>query len=322
MHKLELLQHRIDEKLKQLQVSGKPDTLYEPIRYFLAIGGKRIRPILVLLAAQLFDNEDDSVINQALAVELFHNFTLIHDDIMDKAPLRRGVATIHEKWNDSQAILSGDALLIIAYQYLMRTRPKYHGLLIETFSKMAIEVCEGQQLDMDFEKKAQAEINEYINMIRLKTSVLLGCALELGAIVSDASTEDRHHLYQFGVNIGIAFQIQDDILDVYSDASKFGKQVGGDIISNKKTYLYIKARELADERQKNILQNQLLNTNIADKIKTVKDLYDELNVRLHAEKEMEKYYQEAIKNLNAIQVHSDKKEPLHALADYLMNREL
>lgn len=322
MQELELLQQRIEEKLKQIQVSDKPNTLYEPIRYFLAIGGKRIRPILVLLSAKLFENKDDSVIDQALAVELFHNFTLIHDDIMDKAPLRRGVATIHEKWNDSQGILSGDVLLIIAYQYLLRTQPKYYGPLLEAFNKMAIEVCEGQQLDMDFEKRARVEIDEYINMIKLKTSVLLGCALKLGAIVSNASDEDRDHLYQFGVSIGIAFQIQDDILDVYADASKFGKQVGGDIISNKKTYLYIKARELADEHQNNILQNQTLNTNITDKIQTVKDLYDELQVRLHAEKEMEKYYEEAIKHLNAIQVQPEKKKPLLALADYLMNREV
>jgi geranylgeranyl diphosphate synthase, type II len=322
MQELKNLQDQIEQELGQLQASNNPTSLYEPIHYFLSIGGKRIRPILVLMAARMFDNPNHSVMNQALAVELFHNFTLIHDDIMDKAPLRRGLPTVHEKWNDSQGILSGDVLLIVAYQYLMKTDAKYYGALFNAFNKMAIEVCEGQQMDMDFEHRNDVQIDDYIEMIRLKTSVLLGCALELGAIVSDASEHDRKHLYDFGVNIGIAFQIQDDLLDVYADASKFGKQVGGDIISNKKTFLYLKAREHANETQRAVFDAQLLNTDFVEKVAVVRGLYDTLRVRDLAEKTMNHYYDVAMQHLNAVQVAEENKGALSALADYLMSREV
>ena len=322
MQELKILQEHIERELNQLDVSNKPTSLYEPIGYFLSIGGKRIRPILVLMAARLFDNKNPSVINQALAVELFHNFTLIHDDIMDKAPLRRGLATVHEKWNDSQGILSGDVLLIVAYQYLMKTDAKHFGDLFTSFNKMAIEVCEGQQMDMDFEYRNDVQLSEYIEMIRLKTSVLLGCALELGAIVSDAFEHDRTHLYEFGVNIGIAFQIQDDILDVYADASKFGKQVGGDIISNKKTFLYLKAREHANVEQHASFETQLTNSDFEEKVAVVRGLYDAMQVRQMAEETMNHYYDIALQHLNAIEVADKNKAGLLALADYLMNREV
>ncbi len=322
MQQLASLQSNIEEQLQQLHISNHPESLYEPLRYFLNIGGKRIRPILVLMAAKLFGNKNESVMNQALAVELFHNFTLIHDDIMDNAPLRRGVPTVHEKWNLSQGILSGDVLLIVAYQYLMRSNPEHLQDLFMSFNKMAVEVCEGQQMDMDFEKRNDVKLEEYIEMIRLKTSVLLGCALELGAIVSDASPDDRGKLYNFGLNIGIAFQIQDDILDVYADADKFGKQVGGDIISNKKTFLYLKARELADQNQQHIFEAQLHNSDTEEKVRIVRNLYDQLQVRHHAEEVMNHYYSLALENLNAIAVDHDMKLELSELADFLMNREL
>ena len=322
MQQLQALQQRIESELSALKVSNYPPSLYEPISYFLDIGGKRIRPILVLLAADLFNKNIEVAMNQAVAVELFHNFTLIHDDIMDNAPLRRGVPTVHEKWNQSQGVISGDVLFVVAYEYLINANSEHVIPLMRAFNKMAIEVCEGQQFDMDFELRNDVQIAEYLNMIRLKTSVLLGCALELGAIVSDASDEDRSNLYQFGLNIGIAFQIQDDILDVFADANKFGKQVGGDIIANKKTFLYLKARELANQEQLELLKKQLNNTDMNLKVQTVRGLYNELLVREHAELEMNEYYNRAISHLNAIGVHVSQKASLVALADYLMSREV
>ncbi len=321
MEQLKHLQNEVEKALAELKVSSQPQALYEPIRYFLSIGGKRIRPILVLLAARMFNNKREDVLNQALAVELFHNFTLVHDDIMDNAPLRRGITTIHEKWNPSQAILSGDVLMIVAYQYLMRTDAKYMEALMNSFNKMAIEVCEGQQMDMDFENREDVTIPEYIEMIRLKTSVLLGCALEIGAIISDASENDRKNLYDFGVNIGLAFQIQDDILDVYADANKFGKQVGGDIIANKKTYLYLTARNKANSAQKALFEAQMKNSNHAEKVEIIRGLYDTLQVRQSAEAEMRGYYNKAMEHLDGINVSKDNKQALQLLADYLMQRE-
>jgi len=322
MEQLKSLQQKIEVALADLKISNSPKSLYEPISYFLSIGGKRIRPILVLLAARMFNNKREDVLNQALAVELFHNFTLVHDDIMDAAPLRRGIATVHEKWNDSQAILSGDVLLIVAYQYLMRTHTVYFGDLMNAFNQMAIEVCEGQQMDMDFEQRTDVTIPEYIEMIRLKTSVLLGCALEIGAIVSDASPEDKKHIYDFGVNIGLAFQIQDDILDVYGDAEKFGKQVGGDIISNKKTFLYLTARKDANEAQQAIFEAQMNNSNHAEKVEIIRGLYDELNIRQISASAMQGFYYKAMEHLKAISVIQEKKQLLIGLSDYLMQREI
>ena len=322
MEQIKHLQLEIENALGELKISNNPKSLYEPITYFLSIGGKRIRPILVLLAARMFNNKRENVLNQALAVELFHNFTLVHDDIMDRAPLRRGITTVHEKWNESQAILSGDVLLIVAYQYLMRTHTVYFGDLMKVFNQMAIEVCEGQQLDMDFEQRDDVSIPEYIEMIRLKTSVLLGCALEIGAIVSDASVEDKKHIYDFGVNIGLAFQIQDDILDVYADASKFGKQVGGDIIANKKTYLYLTARQQANNAQEAIFEAQMNNNNHAEKVNIIRDLYDELAVRQKAELAMQEFYDKAMEHLAAISVNHNDKQLLIGLSDYLMQREI
>ena len=322
MEQLQKLQQKIELGLSSLVVSDHPATLYEPITYFMRIGGKRIRPILTLLSAELFSNRDETVLNQAMAVELFHNFSLIHDDIMDHAPLRRGVLTVHEKWGLSQGILSGDVLLVVAYQYLVKAQPEYLNRLMDVFNKMAVEVCEGQQLDMDFEKRNDVQIEEYINMIRLKTSVLLGCALQLGAIVSDASENDTKHIYNFGVQIGIAFQIQDDILDVYADSEKFGKRVGGDIQSNKKTYLYLKAREIANPEQLSIFDNQLNNTNASEKVEIIRGLYDALQVRQLAINEMNRYYDLAMMSLRSIQVPQENKASLIAVADYLISREV
>ena len=292
------------------------------LRISCVLVAKRIRPILTLLSAELFGNRDETVLNQAMAVELFHNFSLIHDDIMDHAPLRRGVLTVHEKWGLSQGILSGDVLLVVAYQYLVKAQPEYLNRLMDVFNKMAVEVCEGQQLDMDFEQRNDVQIEEYINMIRLKTSVLLGCALQLGAIVSDASENDTKHIYNFGVQIGIAFQIQDDILDVYADSEKFGKRVGGDIQSNKKTYLYLKAREISNPEQLSIFDNQLNNTNASEKVEIIRGLYDALQIRQLAINEMNRYNDLAMMSLRSIQVPQENKASLIAVSDYLISREV
>ena len=228
----------IETAISNLDLPNSPTNLYDPLRYFMTLGGKRMRPVFTLLAAEMFGKAKEEALPAALAVELFHNFSLIHDDIMDEAPLRRKQQTVHTKWNMPIAILSGDVLLVKAYQELCKQDSRQLADLMEVFNKTAVEVCEGQQKDMDFETQEHVSLEDYIEMIRLKTSVLLGCAMELGAIVADQSIENRNLAYEFGVEIGLAFQIQDDILDLYADPEKFGKQVGGDVLSNKKTFLY------------------------------------------------------------------------------------
>ena len=244
----------IDEELGKIGLPNSPEQLYDPLRYFLKLGGKRIRPMLTLLSAELFGSTAANAMPQALCIEVFHNFTLIHDDIMDEAPLRRNQQTVHEKWNRDVAILSGDVLMIKAYQLLGEIEPRLLPAAFELFNRTAIEVCEGQQMDMDFEERSDVSIDEYIEMIRLKTSVLLGCALEIGSIVAEASDKDRAAIYDFGQHIGIAFQIQDDILDLYADPDKFGKQVGGDVIANKKTLLHLTALKNATKEQLEVLK--------------------------------------------------------------------
>ena len=240
MKKLTELQSIIEEAITKLDIPQYPADLYEPVKYILSLGGKRMRPALLLMACDLFGGDVEAALSPALAIEVFHNFSLVHDDMMDNAPLRRGKATVHERWGQNAGILSGDVMLVLAYQLMMKVDDRLLRQVLDVFSQTAVGVCEGQQLDMDFEKLQTVGIDEYQNMIRLKTSVLLGGALKIGALIGGADMADAELLYGFGEHLGIAFQLQDDILDVYGDPDKFGKQVGGDIISNKKTYLLIK----------------------------------------------------------------------------------
>lgn len=317
----------INRGIEQLSLPDEPAKLYDPIRYFLQIGGKRIRPILVLLAADLYgEDRVDEALPAALAVELFHNFTLIHDDIMDEAPLRRGMQTVHEKWDTNVAILSGDNLLILAYQQLAKVKATYALPLYSIFSRMAQEVCEGQQWDMEFENRHAISQEAYIEMIRLKTAVLLGTALQMGAIIGGATPEDASHLYDFGAAIGIAFQLQDDLLDVYGDPATFGKQVGGDILANKKTILLVHAYEQANDAQKQeLLQWQAFHDHgdtarEEQKITAVRHLYNQLNVQVTATKLKEDYVSKAFSSLEKMSIDQQKLGKLRALAQHLLTR--
>ena len=310
----------IEREIEALQLPKAPENLYDPLRYFLQLEGKKIRPILTLLSGELFGEKKENVKHAALAIEIFHNFTLIHDDIMDKAPLRRGKPTVHHKWNDNIAILSGDVMLVKAYQQLSNTNPDVLPELIELFNTTAIEVCEGQQMDMDFEKMTNVSQDEYIKMIRLKTSVLLGCALKMGGIICKTSDENCKHIYDFGVNVGIAFQIQDDWLDLYGDQSKVGKQTGGDIIANKNTLLSIVAKENANQRQLSELQTMRNMPNPLEKVKTAKSLFEKLNVKENCLEVMKDYHSKAMDSLSKIETTNDKSS-LMSLTDSLLNRE-
>jgi len=312
----------IERELEVIDFASSPSNLYDPLRYFLKIGGKRMRPILTLLGAEAFGISKEKALNAALSIEVFHNFSLIHDDIMDDAPLRRGKETVHEKWNNNIAILSGDVLLVKAYQLLAKNEAKALPQLLELFNKTAVEVCEGQQMDMDFESRDDVSIEEYIEMIRLKTSVLLGCALEIGALISGATEQDCSLMYEFGQQVGIAFQIQDDILDLYADPEKFGKQVGGDVMSNKKTMLLLKAYEIANEVQKNELNYLLEESDMELKVEKVKILFDTLNIRETCKGIMNDHYEKAKVAISQISITEDKKKPLLELAAYLMEREV
>jgi geranylgeranyl diphosphate synthase, type II len=321
-------QERVAKELekftKQLE-SQHPRELYHPITYMLSLGGKRMRPALVLAGCEAFGGNIEKAIHAAFAIEVFHNFTLVHDDIMDKAPLRRNKPTVHKKWDEGIAILSGDAMLVQAYQLVCKTDPEALAPVLDVFSATAIQVCEGQQLDMNYEKAHKISIPQYLHMIHLKTAVLLGASLKIGALIGGARTEDAQRLCEFGNNIGLAFQLQDDILDVYGNEQQFGKQVGGDIISNKKTWLLIKALELttgnrymAEELQQWIFAP---NFDPAEKVKAVRSIYDFLNVRNLAEAEMQKYYKKSLDCLRDIPVSDEKKQPLISFAESLMVRE-
>ena len=318
---IETYQKFIGKAIEALNLPSTPANLYEPIRYFLNLGGKKMRPVLTLMGCELFNPDYSNAKDAALAVELFHNFSLIHDDIMDEAPLRRGHETVHQKWNSNVGILSGDALLIVAYQKIATYKSELIGELLPLFNQTALQVCEGQQYDMDFESRDNVSITEYIEMIKFKTAVLLGCSLQMGAIIGGANKTDAKELYNFGVNLGLAFQLQDDILDVYADKNKFGKQVGGDIISNKKTFLLLKAFEDANTNQLKTLNNLFSETDNIAKVNGVKAIYSELNIKEKAECKMNEFYTIALNNLDAIQISDSKKKPLLNLAYFLMGRE-
>ena len=296
-----------------------PNTLYAPGEYFLTIGGKRIRPVMCMMGNELFSDIHPDAFVVARAIELFHNFTLVHDDMMDEANLRRGMPTVHTKYDSNTALLVGDVMLIRAYEFLQNVQPSYLPKILKIFNKTAREVCEGQQLDMDFSKMEQVNMEQYIHMITLKTSVLLAASLEIGAIIGGASENNCHHLYEFGKKVGIAFQIQDDYLDAYGDAAIFGKEPGGDIKQNKKTFLLLHALSVADKEQSEALE-LLLKNDDAQKVDKVLAIFNECGVGAWAENLKAKYLQEAFDHLESIAVVSARKQPLIDLANYLMSR--
>jgi geranylgeranyl diphosphate synthase type II len=317
------LQAKINDGVNKLSFPLHPAELYEPIKYILSLGGKRMRPSLLLMACDLFGGDPDKALSPALAIEVFHNFTLMHDDIMDNAPLRRGKTTVHEKWNKNVAILSGDVMLVESYKLMMQVHPNLLGQVLSIFNNTAVGVCEGQQFDMKFEQRNDVHIDEYINMIRLKTAVLLGGALKIGAIIGGAGEQDAVLLQTFGEQLGVAFQLQDDILDVYGDPEKFGKQVGGDILANKKTFLLLKALELADGKQTAELAHWFSSNRFdpKTKIEAVTGLYDQLSIRHHAWGAMHNYADKAFSVLGALSLPDAPKQYLRGFADSLMVRE-
>ena len=324
MHSFTELSKAFEEKFNTRHFPTHTTTLYNPAQYILNLGGKRIRPVCVLMGNELFDEITPDAYEVATAIELFHNFSLIHDDIMDKAPLRRGMETVHTKFGESTALLAGDVMLVQAYEYLNKIKRDYSQNIIHLFNQTAKAVCEGQQLDMDFEKKSSVNLDEYVSMITLKTSVLLAASLQMGAILGGAGQGNQQHLYGFGKNLGIAFQVQDDYLDAFGDPDKFGKQVGGDIIANKKTFLMIYAMEVASEAQKKILANLLddsAEVNKANKVNTVLGIFKDCKVDEWAKELKEKYLQTALQHLEDTAVLSARKKPLIELAAYLIQRE-
>lgn len=318
---VELQKYFVDALLGE-PVTGEPKELYEPMNYILSLGGKRLRPVMVLLGSELFEGTPEAALPAAKAVEWFHNFTLLHDDIMDEAPLRRGKPAVHEKWNSNIAILSGDAMLVKCYDFLLGLRPEVLASVMGLFNATAVEVCEGQQLDMNFETRTDVTVEEYLHMIEYKTSVLLAAALKMGALIGGASEEDAQHLYEFGRNIGIAFQLQDDLLDVYGDQAKVGKQVGGDIISDKKTFLWLTAEEQANDEQRQVLHSYVgVTDRDSEKVRAVRSVYDELNIPSQVRAKMDSFYDIGLQHLEDVRVSAEKKAPLIQLAESLMQRE-
>lgn len=319
MHTPIQLQEILEKAIIDIVYPKHPANLYEPIRYIMSLGGKRIRPVMVLMATELFTHEVTKALEVALAIETFHNFTLVHDDIMDNAPLRRGKETVHEKWGVNNAILSGDVMMVESNKHLSKVDLNVLKPVLDTFNLTAQGVCEGQQLDMEFEQRDDVSIEEYIEMIRLKTAVLLGGAMKLGAIVGGANSVDAELLYSFGENLGIAFQLQDDILDVYGNPEKFGKQVGGDIIANKKTFLHLKALALAETNEALCLKSK--SDNLEEKVSEVTSLYDKHDIKGLAMAEMEKYLAIANQALNELAVADEKKVQFRDLVQQILERD-
>ena len=319
MQNLADLRKTIELELDNISYPESPEKLYQPIDYVINLGGKRIRPILLLMAHQLFDTNIKDAISPALGIEIFHNFTLLHDDIMDNAPLRRGQSTVHNRWDVNTAILSGDTMLVQAYQFLTDVDQCIVKDLLRVFNKAAKEVCEGQQWDMDFETSDEVTLSDYMRMIEYKTAVLLAAALQIGGITGGASDEEQQNLYDFGKNIGIAFQLKDDLLDTFGNPDTFGKQLGGDIIANKKTFLYLKAIELSDSSTNKKLRDYFSESDSSeDKVEKVKLIFNHLDIPKYTMEMIEFYYLEAIKHLNLIK--SDNKLPLINFSETLMDR--
>ncbi len=318
------LTEKINRHLAELQFTRQPQGLYDPVAYVLSLGGKRIRPLLMLMAYNLYREDVERIFPQATGIEVYHNYTLLHDDLMDKADRRRGKPTVHKVWNENTAILSGDAMLVLAYQFMAQCPAEKLKEVMDLFSLTALEICEGQQMDMDFETRKDVTEAEYIEMIRLKTSVLLSCSLKMGALLAGASDDDAQHLYDFGIRLGLAFQLKDDLLDVYGNPEVFGKNIGGDILCNKKTYLLIKAFELADPAQRQALEKWMDADTHApeEKISAVTALYDEIGVKARCEALMETYADQARASLEAVSVSAQRKAELTALMEKLMHREV
>lgn len=310
--------------LSQYHLDDEPQTLYQPVQYILSLGGKRLRPVLTLMTAEMFGAKAENALNAALCVEVFHNFSLIHDDIMDDAPLRRGKPTVHEKWNLNTGILSGDAMLILSYKLLEVYNGSTYKTLNTLFTKTALEVCEGQQFDIDFETRNDVSIEQYIQMITYKTSVLVAAAMKMGAIIAGANEQDQNTIYEFGKNLGIAFQIQDDYLDAFGDPETFGKQVGGDIIENKKTYLYLKTIELGSDKERKQLFELFNNADIShqDKIETTKQLFETSNAVVHTKQAIEDYTNKALNCLDRLSLKDSYKLALKQFGEQLMQRKV
>jgi len=317
-----LISIEIEKEIHQLYQT-EPKNLYEPVGYALSMGGKRLRPVMVLMSFNLFSETVEKAFPVALAIELFHNFTLLHDDIMDGAEMRRNNLSVYKKYSENIAILSGDAMSIMAYNYLLKCNSTEPAPIIRLFSQTALEVCEGQQFDMDFENRLDVSIPEYLEMIRLKTAVLLACSLKLGAMAANAPDKIADQLYDFGLNLGIAFQLQDDLLDVFADQDKFGKKIGGDIVSNKKTFLLLKALEISDNRTKMIIHDWMNKTDFDEneKIKAITEVYNKLEIRRITEKYIDEFYQLALDVFKEISIASGTKAELIQLANLIMNRD-
>ena len=321
----EELMKRIHAYIEQLSYSREPKGLYDPIEYVLALGGKRLRPVLMLLAYNLYREDVESIFSQAAGIETYHNFTLLHDDLMDNADMRRGKPVVHKKWNENTAILSGDAMLILSYQFMMNQCPPEHVQeVMEIFGRTALEVCEGQQWDMEFESRNDVTVGEYIEMIRLKTSVLLAAALKIGAVLGGASSADAQKLYDFGIRMGLAFQLQDDYLDVYGNPAVFGKKIGGDILCNKKTYMLITALEQAKGENREELLRWLNAAEFVpeEKIAAVTAIYNKVGIAGYCDAQIEKYYPEGLQLLNEVEVDDARKENLRIFVHHLMERKL
>ncbi len=324
MHSIYQYQEFLSDYLQSQYETKEPRNLYEPIHYILDLGGKRMRPVLTLMSAEIFDADYKKALPAALAVEVFHNFSLVHDDIMDDAPLRRGQETVHEKWNLNTGILSGDAMLILAYQYFEQYEPIIFRDLAKLFSKTALEVCEGQQWDVDFEERNDVTIPEYLKMIQYKTAVLVAAAMKMGAIIAETSEENANLIYDFGLNLGLAFQLQDDFLDAFGDPETFGKQVGGDIIENKKTYLYLKAVAFSKEAEAEELRRlfSIQPEDNTEKIKTVKELFNSSGASKATQDAIQDFTFKAFQTLDKMDISIDKKEMLKAFGENLMGRKV
>ena len=313
----------VNEFLENLPYDRKPYSLYEPVKYVLSMGGKRIRPTLMLLAYNIFKNDPEKILMNAIALETYHNYTLLHDDLMDNADLRRGHETVHKKWDANTAILSGDSMLVLAYERMAQCDEKHLAKVLKIFTTTALEIGEGQQYDMEFETRNDVKEEEYIEMIRLKTSVLLACALKIGAVLADASEEDAENLYKFGEQIGLAFQLQDDFLDVYGDTKVFGKEIGGDITSNKKTFMLINAFNYANDAQRAELQKWVdaKEFDRKEKVAAVTRLYNEIGIDKMAQDKIAYYFEQSKKYLDAVNVPAERKEELAKYAQKMMKRQ-
>ena len=323
MYSFEQILHIIESEVNQLQFDRHPKSLYLPVKYILSLGGKRIRPALMLMACNLYSEEIKKALRPAIGIELFHNFTLLHDDLIDEADKRRNQATVHKKWNTNTAILSGDAMLILSYQLIGETTPPLLKTILDLFTQTALEICEGQQYDMDFESRTDVSEEEYTEMIRLKTAVLLSCCLKAGALIGGASEEEASILYQFGVYIGIAFQLQDDLLDTFGDPLTFGKNIGGDILCNKKTFLLIQTMKRASGQQKEVIRSFQSDRHCIpeEKINAIKSIYESIGIHEFTSDKIQFYFDLAIKELSRLCLPVERLQTLHATIDLLTGRK-